>query len=781
MAHGLLQRDATLAMLRRHLQAGERLVTITGTAGVGKTAVARQLLQERPTAKMCTLSDARTVEDAERRLRRTLGLPPTTDLMTGLQQSEASVLILDNLEQLTHPEGIAALSRWLEIARMPFVVTSQIRLGLPTEMLLPLEPLDVDAAVRLFAQRYQALAGHPLSPPDAARPIVQMLDGLPLAIEMAAGQARLLGVRALHRRLSDALNLESPFRGVDPRHQTLQTAIAWSWSLLSTDQQRTLAWMSVFESGFSLQSAEEIFGNDALRIIGDLCDRSLLWVQTDRERPRYRLYVSVRDYAMRKLKERDEHDAALAAMAQALVMRSWDLEHTTIDEWLDEQPNLQRVVRHCIDTLDADIGLRALVIMTGSGAVDVNDEIAMFEHFLPTEDAPPALVSEAYHNLGTLYQMTGQMERAGAMLEQSMRDAPPDLQSLINARLITLYLNSGRPQLSWQRCEEMLGQLDQLPGMLPYQVPYWGAMVKSVLGDLDGARKLALLSKKTVNRSGVPQAIHLINGTLAHIDHREGKREEAIEDYQAILAVPPPFDWAPKWNRFAIELATVYVDLERWEEALKWYDHVLRQPSTRIHQLVHAARGALFVERGDLETARRIEWDVPTTGRFDLPLAIRLYRARFDLAEGRRDAARAVYLEAIEHPMRDSLFSWAPFQLLHRALQKAFQRDGLFIGADATWFSWQGGPRQDLSRRKAMRRLLATLLHAYQENPGQTLSVSDLFEAGWPGQRILESSARRRVQVAISSLRKMGLEEAVEFIDDGYRIVPDTDLAWETA
>lgn len=323
-------RRDVLAALARCVGRGARLVTVMGTAGTGKTRLVTRFGWESLTqfsggVWFCDLSQARGIDGVIDAVAQGLGMPlgkadPVTQVGRAIAGRGRCLIILDNFEQVVD-QAPATLGRWLDQARdATFIATSRERLHLPGEELFPVEPLALASeAIELFATRAKAhKADFVLS--DARRAevaeIVRLLDGLPLAIELAAARISVLSTAQLVERMQNRFRLLTGARGVSARQTTLRAAIDWSWDLLAPSEQAALAQCSVFEGGFTLTGAEAIIELDSwpeapstMDVVNALVDKSLLrsWVPVEQSRydidePYFGMYLSVHDYAEDKLR-----------------------------------------------------------------------------------------------------------------------------------------------------------------------------------------------------------------------------------------------------------------------------------------------------------------------------------------------------------------------------------------------------------------------------------------------------------------------------------------------
>lgn len=323
-------RQAELRQLADRLDAGVRLLTLLGPGGTGKTRLARRYalmwLGDWPGgAFFCDLSEARSLEGIHFAVALALGVPlgrgdAGVQLGHAIAGHGACLLILDNFEQVSG-HAAATLGRWLDGApQARFVVTSRERLHLAGEETLALEPLALaDDAITLFAERARAQRPEFAITDDnraAVADIVRLLDGLPLAIELAAARVRVLSPAQILQRLGDRFVLLAGARGVAARQATLKAAIDWSWDLLTPWEQAALAQCAVFEGGFTLEAAEAVVQMDrwpeapaVLDAIQSLVDKSLLraWLpkssgRLDIAEPYFGMFMSIHEYASHQLR-----------------------------------------------------------------------------------------------------------------------------------------------------------------------------------------------------------------------------------------------------------------------------------------------------------------------------------------------------------------------------------------------------------------------------------------------------------------------------------------------
>ncbi|MFE1299012.1 BTAD domain-containing putative transcriptional regulator [Streptomyces sp. NPDC058731] len=333
-------REPELAAIRSDLHRA-RLVTLTGPGGSGKTRLAEEAAAGLPQAWLVELAPLDRPEAVPDAVVSALGLRETV-LMTNEPAprqddpvallvehcaARSELLILDNCE---HVIGAAADLAETLLTRCPglrILATSREPLGVPGESVRPVEPLLPDQAHRLFTERAAAVApgaGDALGDTAAVAEICRRLDGLPLAIELAAARLRLLTPRQIADRLDDRFRLlTSGSRTVLPRQQTLRAVVDWSWDLLDEQERTVLREVSVFAGGWDLAAAEAVCSGPAAELIGALVDKSLV-VATPHEREgssgmRYRMLETIHEYAAERAAETPDLRAAAERRHRAWV------------------------------------------------------------------------------------------------------------------------------------------------------------------------------------------------------------------------------------------------------------------------------------------------------------------------------------------------------------------------------------------------------------------------------------------------------------------------------
>ncbi|WP_084549680.1 BTAD domain-containing putative transcriptional regulator [Actinomadura rifamycini] len=364
--------------------AAGRLVTLLGPGGAGKTRLAVEAAA-REDGEVCFVDLAPVGRgDAGRALLAALGLRESA-----VRQAPGMLLVLDNCEHVV--AEAAGLARRLLGAcpALRVLATSREVLGVTGEAVWPLPPLALPPpgtpageltgypAVRLFADR--AAAVRPGFAVDAANAadvlrICTALDGLPLAIELAAARLRSLPVGEVAARLGDRFRLLSRGdRTAAPRHQTLRAVVGWSWDLLGADEQTLARRLTVFTGGFTVEAVSEVCGFEyADEVLAELVDKSLVQLEPHGGGDRYRMLDTVRAFCAERLADAGEDERfrrAHAAYFLDLALRADPhLRGAEQLAWLDrlaaDHANLHAALRRCVGSGETARALRLIAALS---------------------------------------------------------------------------------------------------------------------------------------------------------------------------------------------------------------------------------------------------------------------------------------------------------------------------------------------------------------------------------------------------------------------------------
>ena len=535
-------RAADLAMIGRHFGEGTRLLTLLGPGGTGKTRLATRYghgsLGEWPGGIwFCDLSDASSLDGIHYATASTLGVrlgagDPATQLTEAIADRGRCLVVLDNFEQVVQ-HAPATVGRWLHAPYAVFMVTSRERLHVPGEVVQLVEPLPLDGpAIDLFVARARAVR-HDFAPDAAQRnviaDVVKLLDGLPLAIELAAARIAVLSPSQLLVRLRDRFKLLAGRRGVI-RQSTLRAAIDWSWQLLSAWEQAALEQCSVFDGGFALAAAEAVMDLSAwpeappvIDAMQALVDKSLVrrWTpdaalaRHDIEEPYFGMYMSIHEYVAEKCRARGgdyadavqgRHGRYFAAFGtdealEALFTHGGMQRLHALRRELD---NLLSACRRAIARAEGEIAVAcyraAWEVLALQGPFGV--AVALGDEVLAIAGLDLRLAEQARLTLAEALTRVGATEGLEAKLEQALERVRGIGDRKLEARIL------GR-----------LGNICLWSGRLDEAHSYYA-------GALESARAIShrLLEAR-------------MHGNLAIAWHERGRPDEAVAQYEAALAI----------------------------------------------------------------------------------------------------------------------------------------------------------------------------------------------------------------------------------------------------
>jgi predicted ATPase len=374
-------REEDIAELQTALKK-HRLVTLSGPGGVGKTRLAFEtagrLAQEYPdgvfVVELASVTDPRAVPDA---VAAVLGITQqpgmnVTDSVATALQDRLRLLVFDNCEHVIDAAADIVEAILARSTTVTVLATSREGLRAADELLWPVPSLEVEAgpqsaAARLFVERAGVVRGvSPVDDDDAVVEICRRLDGIPLAIELAASRLMSMTVTEVRDRLDDRFRLLVGSRRGLERHQTLQHAVQWSYDLLDSDEKSLLTRCSVFVGGFDLAAAVAVASTgdefSTLDILDALVRKSLVIADRARGHTRFFMLETIRQFAEGRLIESGDADALRSAHARYFASREGDIlalwdspRQREAYEWLAvEMANLRTAFRWSVDREDLD-------------------------------------------------------------------------------------------------------------------------------------------------------------------------------------------------------------------------------------------------------------------------------------------------------------------------------------------------------------------------------------------------------------------------------------------
>lgn len=592
----LLGRDEDIAAVERLLRVS-RAVTVVGPGGLGKTRLAHAVSRraEQRVLYFVPLAGVTADEDVAAEVASALGVgamsgPSSADPVSGILGvlgSGSALVVLDNCEQVVR--GAADLVQALVSSSkdLRVLATSRAPLGLTSEAVYALPELGLDISIELFTQRARAARPGVELPPDAVAELCRHLDGLPLAVELAAARVRVLSVPEIARRLGDRFALlRGGVRGVPERHRTLHAVVDWSWNLLTEDARAALRTLSVFPGGFLGEAAEQVLGEDALFLLEQLADQSLLTVADTPAGVRFRMLETVREFSAARREEAGEdeeavgrlltwardfgvayHDALFGSDSQA----AWERIKA-------EQDNLVLALRHALARTDNPATAALTAVLASLWSTGTNfprldaltaDTGPPLSHYHPEPEYVEVARTAAVLGTATVFMGPGPRAIRQLVTLRRLPPAPPD--TLMRATAVVL---SAIPEIRPPDYDVLRGLCEGESGS---EQPLLSGIAECVAcyvwefeHDID--RALASARRMVVGLAPVdnPSVQLMVHSRLSELCLRTGRGEEAYEHLKAALKVLPRL--GDGHDYISIRSLLVFACLQRGEtdEAEDW-------------------------------------------------------------------------------------------------------------------------------------------------------------------------------------------------------------------
>lgn len=873
-----------LKTLETRFAQGQRLITLLGPGGSGKTRLATEYgrlhREEYPGGVwFFELTPFRSGQEAIEAARiqfkvNDLEGPALEAIATTIEEDGAALFIVDNLEHLA-VDFAHAISAFMQLSpSTQVIVTSREPLHILGEFQMRLGGIQPTDAVELFALR---AASHVPdftlddSSTEAVLELANRVDYLPLAIELAAARVSLLSPASLVERLTHRMTaLKSKDRDRPERHQTIAATIDWSWELLPEHQRDALLRLTPIRGAFSITDAEVLAGNDVLDTLAELLDSSMIERVGDNH---FRILETVRGFARNKLLNSELASAVFDAHAtyftglvfqvprqNAMTLRrllpnlmdisgnpqvspflrakasvaAGRVVHDSgnlgeilnllqaVEQQVDQTPEQQAILAEALLLcsnfhyenrtlkLAQDFAQRATEVATASGnkVVEVlarsvlalcvastgdlktalRDMEAVFALAQQTND--PQLPLSMRGNLAMIAFAAGEMTHGTALLAENLAEAEILKATRLRARTLTnlgvAAVAQGHASEARRYFMDAAGLLEEL-GDLKFQAVALASLADLERHDENPAAAIPLYER----------AIEVCRACgLSHIEARAlagrgSLYQDAADRGYLVKAMEIVEDESDSRDSQFVRSLLLCFDL--WFENDPLARHQARQildiesvPSS-WKAVVAALLGLSYAIRHDFDAARTMLDKADNYSELGFSnVFVAACTALMASIQSPSLGAPTSALELLSRTDAGQLGTW-PHHEARRVLKDLARRYApqsvrpmLRITEDGRKFIPPGQEEAvDFTRRGALRMILLGLARVRQENPGEGVSLDDVLELGWPGERVTPEAAASRVYTAIRTLRGFGLDEYLLTTHQGYLLSADLDIAFQ--
>jgi predicted ATPase/DNA-binding SARP family transcriptional activator len=575
-----------------------RVTSIVGAGGLGKTRLAQVVSREaeQRVVHFVALAGVSADADVAGEVASALGagesrpaaaghLAVPADPLAGIVDALGTgpvLLVLDNCEHVIR--GAAGLVQAL-VARtreLRVLTTSRAPLDLTSESVYLLPELDVPTSVELFAQRARAARPGVDLPAEVVAQLCRHLDGLPLAVELAAARVRVMSVPEIARRLSDRFTLlRGGARDTPQRHRTLEAVVDWSWNLLAPAGRAAMRALSVFPGGFTAAAAVRLLGEpdgDTLQVLEHLVDQSLLKVDDAPSGARFRMLETVREFSGARRDGAGETERVTDGFLG--WAREFGVAHhesplgddpfTAAERLRAEQDNLLHALRQGLARADGATVAATFAVLAGLWTVErsyrrlatLAEETGwLLSHFRPAPELVEATRTGSTLSAVNTFMLQGPRAVRSLVTLGRLPPAPPS--TLVRATAIVLGAAATDPASVHMLCDS-----DQplLAGVANGLASY----LREQDRDLDGALKAALRMREAVDGRANPWIRVLAHARVGELLMQLERGEEALRQLTAALQLVEPLGtWSDvlqiRWALVLVNLQLGAVDeAERW-------------------------------------------------------------------------------------------------------------------------------------------------------------------------------------------------------------------------
>ena len=597
---GFIGREAELAEIAERLRP-HRMLTLVGPGGTGKTRLALQAAAENierfeDGVWFVELASVREPELVPQTVAEALGIReeagrPIAKTLVDRLRDKKFLLVLDNCEHLIAAVVKIADQLLHDCSGIRLLATSREALRVNGEAIMRVGPLAEPDAVVLFVERAAAVDGSFRLTDENTPSIVQIcrrVEAIPLAVELAAGRSRMMRPGEILARLQESFGvLAGGSRSSEGRHETLNTAIDWSYWLLSEDEQRLLRCLSVFFGGFTLDALTAVFGDTtvpSVDLLGQLIDKSLVAAEeTATGNTRYRLLETVREYGHRKLRENGEHEDVHARhglyFARLVEASRNKINGPDRKVWLarlgDDVDNIRAVFELGAIDPQATLAMAATLGDFWEARGDYSEAAARLDAALDASKTASGARAEALQAAGLVAWLQGNRERAIAFTKEALT---------LSRRL--------KDSRSEALCLQQLGQM------------------ATQENDLDSARQYVTDALTIATTNGYDQIEALCRWRLGVLAMWAEDTEEAKAYFEAGLSISARLEDSASMATAQLMLGTIAVRQGRLDEAKTWLGKSLelhrQHGSARSLAYVLESLAAVALSEGQAERAQRL-------------------------------------------------------------------------------------------------------------------------------------------------------------------------------
>ena len=797
--------------------------TLAGPGGVGKSRLAAAIASQwTGSTWWVDLQSVRDPAGLVRALSHGMDLGAQSDAVEMLAARGRALLVLDNFEQIVD-SCAGMVDDWLSSApSLRVLVTSRETLRIRAERVVEVQPLPKSHAAAVFLGAAPFLFDGASADPELMGSVLGILEGLPLALELAAARLDVMTLDQLKQRLADPLAvLQDPSRA-HTRHGGLESAVAWSWDLLSEAERSALGQCAVFRGGFTLAAAEavvEVQGASVMDLIHRLRQRRLLTFDGQR----FAMLEVIRRFAATAWDQRPvglRHGAYYSGIGSQYGEQVETAgAGAALDTLTIEYDNLRAVLdgESIPDALNAGVGLGAVLEHRGpvqaqipviNRVLEICPEDSEFRPVflrqrasyllkrglgheaevdlraaLQQVEANPISAAKMRVRLADLHVYLGEIETARQEYEQARVEATgdPALQASVLIQLAVMAHDDGQPNEATRLEAEAL-TLARL-GKNPFrEAKVLGLMAAMATERFDLETSQGYLSQALAifEALGIPRSIAFTTGQLgveAEVDGElsaaEGYYFRAVEGAKAARDERLLGSWLGSLGRVHVKQGNLELGRPMLLGAIEILE---RAGMPRMVSGFDAALSSEAAARADVDAAQRHEERIPEAQAWDKAegrVAVEVARCKVAASNGDSSKA-ATHLAKAREILASTPGDGSSYRqkgMAHVIGHALADTEAWVVAEDGSWFRVPGGETVEVGGVHA--RVLARLLRMHRVDDAQ---IEDLMDAGWPDERISEAAATNRVYVALTALRKLGIRPLLKNARPGWRLDPDATI-----